>query len=173
MDRTDAVIIVSKVDGSLQLSGTLLKNRSGFGMGLPYHDGDVRLDDACLFRGYLGECVAKELGVVETYVGDDAEVGGDDVGAVEPSSHAYLHHCHIDLFGCKIVECQPNGHFEEAELQGLHKVAMLLDEVGDTLLGYHLPIDADALAEVHQMGRRVEPHLVARLHEDGSEHVGD
>lgn len=144
--------VVGKVDGCLQFGGTLHKDRTGFGMGLPYHDGDVRLDDAGLFGGYLGEGVAEELGVVEPDVGNDAEVGGDDVGAVKPPAHAYLHHCHVDLFGGEIVECQPDGHFKETELQCLHVVAMPLDKVGDTLLGYHLPVDADALAEVDQMG---------------------
>ena len=50
---------------------------------------------------------------------------------------------------------------------------MLLDEGCHLLFGNHLPVDADALAKVHQMGRRVKPHLVARLHENGGEHVGD
>ncbi len=120
-------------------------------MGFPYHHRYVRLNNARLFGGYLRQCVAKELGVVEAYIGDDAKVGGDDIGAVEPSSHSHLYNRHVDLFSCKIVECQPNGHFKEAEMQRLHKVTVLLDKVGNTWLGYHLPIDADAFTEVHQM----------------------
>ena len=49
----------------------------------------------------------------------------------------------------------------------------MLDEVDDLVLGYHLAIDAYALAEVDEVGRGVEAHLVAGLLEDGGEEMGD
>ena len=47
------------------------------------------------------------------------------------------------------------------------------DEVDDFLLGNHLTVDADALAEVDEVGRGVEAHLVACFLQDGGEEVGD
>ena len=49
-------------------------------------DGCVGLDDACLLVGNLGQCVAQESYVVKADVGDDCEVGRDDIGTVESSA---------------------------------------------------------------------------------------
>ena len=47
------------------------------------------------------------------------------------------------------------------------------DKVDNSLLGYHLAVDADTFAEVDEVGRGVEAHLVASFLEDGGEEVGD
>lgn len=47
------------------------------------------------------------------------------------------------------------------------------DEIGDSLLGDHSPIDADAFAEIDKMRRSEEADLIAGAMEDGCEEVGD
>ena len=161
-----AVVVVGKEDGGSHLGGFLLEDWTGFGMALPYHDGDSLLDDAGFLARDKGQGVAEKLGVVEAYVGDDAEVGRDDISAVETASHAHLDDSHIDLLGGEIVEGKPHGHLEEAELEGLHIVFVELDETGYLFLRYHDAVDADALTEIDEVRRGVEPHFGACLHED-------
>ena len=49
----------------------------------------------------------------------------------------------------------------------------MVDEIDHRILGYHLAVDADTLAEVDEVGRSVEAHLEACLLEDGGEEMGD
>ena len=93
----NAVVVVGKVYGGAHLGCFLLEDGTRFGVGLPYHHGNAGFDDAGLFGSNLGQCVAQKLCVVEADIGDDAEERGDDIGAVEPPAHAYLHHGDVDL----------------------------------------------------------------------------
>lgn len=52
-------------------------------------------------------------------------------------------------------------------MQRFEETALLLNEVDDALLGNHLSVDADTLAEVYEMGRGIETYLIAGLLEDG------
>ena len=70
-------------------------------------------DDARFLRGYLGECVAKELDVVEADVGDDTQDRCDDVGAVEPAPQAHLDNGEIDLLLSKVLKSKSRSKFEE------------------------------------------------------------
>ena len=170
--RYYAVAVVGKVDRSTHFGGLLLEDWTGFGIALPYHNGHAGFDDAGFLARDERQGVAEELRVVETYVGDDAEVGRDDIGAVETATHAHLDDSHINLLSGEIVEGKPHGHLEEAELEALHIVFMELNETGYLFLRYHGTIDADALTKIDEVRRGVEPHFVASLHEDGGQHVG-
>ena len=59
--------------------------------------------------------------MVETDIGDDREVGRDDVGAVETSSKAYLDDGHIDLLLGKVVEGHGRGELEEGGMERLEE----------------------------------------------------
>ena len=56
-------------------------------------------------------------------------------------------------------------------MQRFEETALLLHKVDDTLLGNHLSVDADTLAEVYEMGRGIESYLVAGLLENGCDAV--
>ena len=71
------------------------------------------LDDAGLLACNEGKRVAEELLVVERDVGDDAEVGADDVGAIQTASQADLHDSHIDLLLSEILEREGGCELEE------------------------------------------------------------
>jgi len=61
----------------------------------------------------------------------------------------------------EVKKGQRGRQFEERGMQRLKETAFLGHEVDDTLLGDRLPVDAYAFAEVHKMGRCVQPNLVA------------
>ncbi len=164
-------LVLGEVDGSLHLAGLGLEHRACLVVVLADDHRRVGFDDACLLRGYLGQRVAQELHVVEADVGDDAEVRTDDVGAVEPSAQAYLHHGHVHPLLGEIIERHGGRQLEERGVQRLEERAVALHEIDHRLLGDRLPIHADALAEVHQVGRRVEPCAVACLLQDGRQRV--
>ena len=63
------------------------------------------LDDPRLFQSDFFKCVAQELLVLKTDVGDDAQVGLNDVGAVEPATQPCLDDGNIDVAPCEVVKC--------------------------------------------------------------------
>ena len=105
--------------------------------------------------GNLGQGIAEEAHVVEADVSDDCEVGADDVGAVETATQSDLDDCYVDLLLGKVVKGHCSGELKEGGVQGLEECSMLLHEVDDKLLAHHRSIHADALPEVHQVGRGV------------------
>ena len=87
--------------------------------------------------------------MVEADVGNDAQVGTDDVGAVQPAAQSYFDDGHVNLFVGKVAECHGGGQFEERGRQWLEEVAFLFDEAYDIFLRNGLTVDTDAFAEVH------------------------
>ena len=166
-------MLVGKSDGCMPFGCDALEDGFGFGLGLPYNNGNAGLDDASLLAGYLLQRVAQKLGVVQTYVGDDGEQRCDNICTVEASTHAYLNDGDVNLLFGKIVKCQAYGHFKEGELEAFKHPAMAFYEVDNRILWYHVAIDAYALAEVDKMRRSVETHLIASLLQDGGKEVAD
>ena len=76
-------------------------------------------------------------------------------------------HLHIG----KILECHGCGQFEERGLHGFEDRLLLLHEVDDILLADGLTVHADALAEVHQVGRCLETYAVATHLQDSRKRV--
>ena len=109
--------------------------------------------------------------MVQTDIGDDAEQGGDDVGRVEAAAHTHFDDGDVDLLVAEVVEGQSDSHLEEGEPLVFKELLVFFDEADHFVLGYHFAADADALAEVDEVGRGVETHFVAGLLQDGGEEV--
>lgn len=144
--------VLGKDDGRLLLIGLMLEDGACLRHRLTHDHGDAGLDDAGLLTRDLRQRVAEEARVVEADVGDDAQQRTDDVGAVEPSAESHLDDGDIDLLLLEIEEGHGRGELEERGMEGLEEGALLLYEVDDALAGDGLAVDADALAEVDQMG---------------------
>ena len=127
----------------------MAEHRTGLGGRLADDDRYARLDDAGFFAGYFGERVAQELYMVKADVGDDAKVGRDDVRAVQPSAQPHFDDRHLHLLLLEIPEGHGGGQFEERGMERLEKRPMPLYELRDVGLRDGLPVDADALAEIH------------------------
>ena len=102
-------------------------------------------------------------------VGDDAQYRHDDVRGVEPSPESRFDHRHLDVALGEVVEGHCGGHLEERQFQFDHLVVVLVHEVHHLLLGDHLAVDADAFAEILQVGRGEQSRAVSGL----LEHRGD
>ena len=59
--------------------------------------------------------------MVETNVGNDTQVGLNDVGAVQSSSKADLYNGNIHLLFSEISECHSGGQFKERRVDGSKK----------------------------------------------------
>ena len=138
--------------------------------GLAHHHGHTFLDDAGLLCGDLRGCVAEYLRVVHGDVGDYAQIGPHNVGAVEPAAQSHLHHSHVNALAGEIFQSHHGGELEERRTEvarGAPRVVSL-HEVGYGLAVNHAPVHTDALEEVGEVGRCVQPRLVAcRLQRGG------
>lgn len=70
-------------------------------------------DDTGFFGSNLCQRIAQKLYVVEADVGDDAQVGLDDVGTVQSSSKAHLNDGHIHLLLGEISKSHGSGQLKE------------------------------------------------------------
>ena len=107
--------------------------------------------------------------MVETDVGDDTEVGTDDVGTVEASSQADFDDCYIYLLLSEIIECHGGGELEERGVQRFEECTVILYVIDDISLSYGDAVHADALAEIDEVWRGVESYLVSGRLEDGGQ----
>ena len=170
--RKDLGTVLGKEDRAPARVRLRLEDGARLGHGLAYDDRHVGLDDARLLVGYLGERVAEKLRVVHGDIRDDRELGRDDVRAVEASAQAHLDDRDVHFLLGKILEGQSRGEFEERGVERLEETTLLPHEIDHIVLGHHHAVDADALAEVHEVRTRVEAHPVAVGLEDGGEGVG-
>ena len=173
MDFVAVEGLVGKTDGAVAFFGFVNENLFCFGMGLANDDRDARFDDTCLFVCDFGPRVTQELHVVEINVGDDAQFRRDEVGGIQSSAHAHLDDGDVDLFFREVVESHAHGHLKEGELHLLKLLLVGVNELYHILLWNHLAVDADAFAEVAQVGRGVKASLETGFLKHGSQHVGD
>ena len=92
-----AEALLCKEDGSTHLVGTLLEHRTYIALGFTYNSRNTGLDDTRLFASNSGVVVTQQRYVVEADVGDNAHIGGDDIGGVQSATQAHLDNGHIDL----------------------------------------------------------------------------
>ena len=64
-------------------------------------------------------------------VGDDAQIGADDVSTVQSSAQTYLDDGHVYLFICKVTESHGGGQFEERRVERFEEGPFLFYEVHD------------------------------------------
>ena len=157
---------------SMHLVGLLLKDFSRFGRCLANDDRDAGLDDTSLLSGYLFESVTQETSMVKGDISDDGELRGDNVGAVETASKTDFYHGDVNMLLSEILERHRCGQFEERRTERLEELTFCLHEINDILLGNGEAVNADALREIHQMGRGIEPYPIAAELQEGCKCVG-
>ena len=116
--------------------------------------------------------IAQHLGMLQRDVGDDGEQGTEHVGAVESPAQANLYDSHIHFLFGEIIERQGRGHLEERGLQLVELGFEPSEELHNRLFGNHLAVNADALAEVHKMGRGEQAGLKSAFLTVGGHQVG-
>ncbi len=133
----------------------LLKHTAHCALGLADHYRYIGLEYPGLFGSYSLGCVAEQCGMVERYVGDYTQVGGDYVGAVESSAEANFNHCYVDAAPGEELKCHHSGEFEKRRLQCPQCAVgqKALGKVYYLVLANHVAVNPDALAEVDQMRR--------------------
>ena len=148
------------------------EDRTCLRCGLSDDNRDAWLDDAGFLCGDLVQCIAQELHVVHADVGDDAELGDDDVGAVQATAQSDFDDGDVDLLFGKVVEGHRCRQFKEGRMERFEERTFLLDKTNDFFLRYRFPVDADAFPEVNQVGGGVKSGLVAGALQDGCQCVG-
>lgn len=156
----------------MHLVGLLLKDFSRLRRCLANDNGHTGLDDAGFLGGNLFERVAKEYCMVEGDIRDDGELRGDDVGAVETASKTDFYHGDVNMLLGEVLERHRCGQLEERRTERLEELTFCLHEIDDILLGNGEAVNADALREIHQMGRGIEPYPIAAELQEGCEGVG-
>ena len=76
-------------------------------------DGDVPLEDSCLFRGDLGDRVSELVRVVQRYAGHPAQRRFEHVGAVQPPAKPGLDDGDVHLGFGEMVERHGGDDLEE------------------------------------------------------------
>ena len=99
--------------------------------------------------------------MVETDVGNDTQVGLNDVGAVQSSSKTDFYNCYIYLLFSEIGECHGSGKFKERRVKRFEERTMLFYKVDDKFLAYRSAVYADTLTEIHQVRRSVKSGFIA------------
>ena len=155
--------ILCKAHLDVEPAGRFLKHGPRFFIGFTHHGRYARLHDTCFLSGNFGTGVAQELGVVNADVGDDGKDGGDDVGAVEPSSQSHFDDSNIHLLLGEIVESHGRGQFKETGPQRFEKRPFILHKSCHIFLVYADTVHPDALSEITQMRRGIKPHFISRL----------
>ena len=86
-----------------------------------------------------------------------------------PSPH--LDYGYIHLLIGKVAEGHGSGQLKERGMEGFEEATFLLYKTDDVFLGYRLSINPDALPEIHQMGRGIEPDPVSCLLQYGGKRM--
>ena len=112
--------------------------------------------------------MSEELGMVERYVGYDANFRRNDIGGIEPATHTDLNHGIINIFFGEPLE---RHHHRELEKRRLVTLVILFtlfpvaDEIQYPLFRYHFAVDTHSFAKINEMGRCVKSGFVSLLHE--------
>ena len=109
--------------------------------------------------------------MVETDVGDDRNQRVDDICAVEPTAESHFNDGNVDIIVAEILERHLGGNLKEGQSDFLEEILALFHEVDNILLSDGYAVDAYAFAEVEQMRRGVESHLVAAHLQDGRQRM--
>ena len=118
------------------------------------------------------ERVAEELLVFKAHIGDDAQFGSNDIGAIEPATKSCLDNSDIDVAPSEVVECHGGHQLKERRLDALNPALLVIgDPLHDETAAHHPAVDANALPEVHKVRRCEQPDLVAALLQAGGQQV--
>ena len=104
--------------------------------------------------------------MVETDIRDNTQDRSDNVGAVQPSAHAYFDNGKINFFSSEIIESHGRSQFEEGRVKWFESGTMALYKIYYIFFGYHFTVDTDAFAEIDQVGRCEKSDFISRLMKD-------
>ena len=148
--------------------GRLDDRHHGFSVWLGADDGGaVGLDDARFLLGDLLDGVAQPFHMVHIDRPDNGGIGIEHIGGVPRSAHADLDHGHIHRRVGELPNRHRGEHLEETHARlarfphlGIHQGDQILDlipRVDEIVVGKLLPVDGDALVDLFQMRRSVQP----------------
>jgi hypothetical protein len=154
--------------GNAQREGTTPHNIASFGMEIASDDGRVGFEDPCLFSGDFPNRIAKPLLVVESDGSDDADIGRNCVGRVEPPAHSGFENRNFTVFLLKMLHRQSKADFEKGRMRFpiRNMLANFSENASDVGLWNHFPTDAYSLAEGDEMRRSEEPSGHAGISQD-------
>ena len=129
------------------------------------------LENTRFFTGNFRFGIAQQSHMVERHIGHGSEARFHNVGGVEASAKSNLYHGIIDARFLEPFKCHYCRKLEKRRPARQIHGAITLHEIDNCLARHHLAVDADALAEIDKMGRRVQSGLVAGVPEYGGCHV--
>jgi hypothetical protein len=133
----------------------------------------LRLGDAGLFTGDLGQGGAEPLLVVEAKRGDAGyRRVSDDVGGVEPAAHADLQHKRVGGHPGEGKKGGGGGRLEKAGSDAGQGVEHLFEEASEVVVGDQPSGQADALVKADQMGRGEDVGALASALQRGAKEGG-
>gem|GEM_PF-4770510 len=138
-------------------------NKDRFGLGSSFANDDwcVFFDDTGFLSGNLCQCITEKLYVVKTDVGNETEVGMNNIGAVQASAQSHFNNSYIYLLGSKIMESHSGGKFKERGVERLEEGTVLFNKINYKLLRNRSSIDADSFAKVDEVRRSIESCFIS------------
>ena len=126
---------------------------------------DMRLLEADLLAR-----VAQPVHVVQVHAGDDRTVRVDDIDRVQPAAQAHFQHHGVQPRLREQAQDRQGGELEIGQRGVAPGGLNRLELFDQRLVGGDLAVDAGALVEIDEMGRGVQPDLVARGQQNGLQH---
>ncbi len=168
-----AEIVSQSKTGGLERLGLFFNHGDGGRLGDTGHHGGGGLDDAGLLVGDGGHRVAQVAFVLQRDIGDDAHLGGQQVGGVQAAAHAGLDHGPVHAVLFEQMERHGGGELEEGRLAvGFLNLADGPVGVDDFRVGHRASVDADAFVEMDQVRRGVKADGEAGRLQDAGQHGG-
>src|SRR5712691_8040383 len=143
-------------------------HRLGAGLLSSRHGGSAA-DDGRLLRGDGLDGVAQVGLVIEVDAAHDLDGRAAHRGRVEPPPQADLEHRHLDSFTGEVIKGECGQRLEHGRVEAGHQGAERFHAVGEIGFGDRA-VDANALADIDEVGRGVEPDSAPRGLEDGRQH---
>jgi len=156
----------------LSVPADRFENRQHRGLPRGRHARPVGLDDARLLPGDVREPRPEKLDMVHRDVRDDDELGTNDMGGIESSPHAHLEDGDVHGAPREMHKGKRRGEFEVGH-PFPDRPAHPPDQPLQLPPGNRGAVDPDALPEIDQVGRRVEPDAVSRRLQDGGQACRD
>ena len=113
--------------------------------------------------------------MVKTDIRNDTKNRINDIGTVKTSSQARFQNDIIHFLPCKPVESHSCSDLKERHIQVIESIIPFLNEIPDILLRYQsssiTPHNPDALTEIKDVRRSIEPDLETLCSKNGSQHI--
>src|SRR5690606_14955037 len=154
----------ARISGSLhEFTGGLVRCRANDG-------GHAGLEDSALLPCNRRERFTKVLNVIYVYAHYASRERLNHVGTVQQAAKAHLHHGNIHLLTREALKSECGGYLEERGIQVRDERLVLVQEA-HYIVGRNCPaVHNNALAKVHQVGRRVGANLESAPLERAREH---